>query len=304
MDCRTALEILDCVEISDRGPIGTPDRSDGDLAAAEAHLATCSRCARIAANRRQLDRQIRQTVRAVKLPRGGRERLLAQLAALETPIENAEVPVDGRLQPAISQAPAENADRAVTPEKQPRRRLWRGTVPVAACLVVAAVGFFSVVWLLTPRWSVDDVRVELAKINFDSFDSLRDYTGEAMASHIPSDPGWQKLEWRARQTAKGLPETSNPHQFAVFGFVIPSRQRRAINGLLAVVPRHRMRGAPAARSLSDALSAASSIDYLSARIGEAVSVAWTDGDVVYVCLVEGGADSLDNLKQILGGPAA
>jgi hypothetical protein len=63
-----------------------------------------------------------------------------------------------------------------------------------------------------------------------------------------------------------------------------------------------MRAPPAARSLSEGDPS----DYLPAQIGEgeAVSVAWTDGDVVYVCLVEGGADSLDTLKQLLGAPAA
>jgi hypothetical protein len=52
------------------------------------------------------------------------------------------------------------------------------------------------------------------------------------------------------------------------------------------------------------LSTAPSSGYLSAGIGETVSVAWTEDDVVYVCLVEGGEDSLATLRQILGASAA
>jgi hypothetical protein len=274
-----------------------------DLAAAEAHLAGCCRCAAIVENRRRLDRKIGRALRTVDLPRGGRQRLLAQLAALETAADDADLAMNTNNQPAAAQGTAGIAHVAKSPMAGPPRRqrpLWRGLVPVAACLVVAAVGFFSVIWLMTPRWSVEEVRLELAKINFDSLDSLRDYNGEAVANHLPADPGWQKLEWRFGKSAKGLPVGSNPHQFAVYGFVIPGRQRRPISGLLAVIPRHRMRALPEAQSLSEAPAS----DYLPAGIGESVGVAWTDGDVVYVCLVEGGADSLDILKRILGASAA
>jgi len=297
MDCRTALEILDC---EGTGLSGLPE---ADLAAADAHLAECCRCAAIVDNRRRLDRKIGRTLRTVNLPRGGRQRLLAQLAALETAAADPEVVIGTDIQPAVAQGTAESANVAVAPAEGPRRRqrlLWRGLIPVAARLVVAAIGFFSVIWLMTPRWSVEEVRLELAKINFDALESLRDYSGEAVANHLPADPGWQKLEWPTGKAAKGLPDGSNPHQFAVYGFVIPGRQRRPISGLLAVIPQHRMRAPPEAQSLSEA----SASDYLPARIGETVSVAWTDGDVVYVCMVEGGADSLDVLKRILGAPAA
>jgi hypothetical protein len=296
MDCRTALEILDC---EGTGISGLPE---ADLAAAEAHLAECCRCAAIVDNRRWLDRKIGRSLRTVNLPRGGRQRLLRQLAALET-AANTEVVIGTGIQPAVAPGTVERANVVKAPVEEPlrrQRRMWRGLVPVAACLVVAAIGFFSVIWLMTPRWSVEEVRLELAKISFDSLESLRDYNGDAVANHLPADPGWQKLEWPTGKAAKGLPDGSNPHQFAVYGFVIPGRQRRPISGLLAVIPRHRMRAPPEAQSLSEA----SASDYLPARIGETVSVAWTDGDVVYVCMVEGGADSLDVLKRILGAPAA
>ncbi len=310
MDCRTALEILDC---QGAGMSGLPE---GDLAAAEAHLVACAPCRAIVQNRRRLDRKIGRVLRAVNVPRGARERLFAQLAALETAAVASEPPAESRSSVGAT-SPAEVRDEmcvpaAITGERadialgpaeapsRPMRPMWRGLVPVAACLAVAAIGFFSVIWLMTPRWSVEEVRTQLARIDFDSLESLRDFNGKPAASALPADPGWQKLEWQSGKVAKGLPDSSSRYQFAVYGFVIPGRQRHPIRALLAVVPRRQMRAPPADRSFSTAQSS----DYLSARIGESVSVAWTDGDLVYVCLVEGGEDSLATLRQILGASAA
>jgi hypothetical protein len=204
------------------------------------------------------------------------------------------MPAAGTTEPAhVAQAPGE------VPRGR-QRSLWRGLVPVAACLAFAAIGFFGVIWLMTPRWSVEEVRLQLARIDFDSLEALRNFNGDPAASHLPAEPGWQKLEWRCGQSAKGLPAPAGKHQFAVYGFVIPSRQHHPIRGLLAVVPLRQMRAPPVDQSLS----AAPSSGYLPALIGETVSVAWTDGDVVYVCLVEGGEDSLATLRQILGASAA
>jgi hypothetical protein len=314
MNCRSALEILDC-----QGA-GLSGVREGDLAAAEAHLVGCARCRAIVQNRRRLDRKIGRVLRAVNVPRGARERLFAQLAALETAAVASEPPEDRRtsvgatspveFRNEICVPPAITSDRADIAQgpaqglaevpSRPKRPLWRGLVPVAACLAVAAIGFFSVIWLMTPRWSVEEVRLQLARIDFDSIESLRDFNGKPAASRLPADPGWQKLEWLSGKVAKGLPDASSRHQFAVYGFVIPGRQRHPIRGLLAVVPRRQMRAPPTDESLSTAQSS----DYLSARIGESVSVAWTDGDLVYVCLVEGGEDSLATLRQILGASAA
>lgn len=310
MDCRTALQILDCERA------GTSDLPAGDLAAAEAHLAGCRRCRAIVQNRRRLDRKIGRVLRAVDVPRGARERLFAQLAALETAAVASEQPADGRTDDAAKASfdvreegcvgPAGTAGRAdfvrVRAEEPggPKRSLWRGLVPVTACLAVAAIAFFGVVWLMTPRWSVDEVRLQLARVDFGSLEALGDFNGKPVASHLPAEPGWQKLEWRCGQSAKSLPDASSKHQFAVYGFVVPGRQRHPIRGLLAVVPRRQMRAPPTAQSLSTAPSSG----YLSAGIGETVSVAWTEDDVVYVCLVEGGEDSLATLRQILGASAA
>jgi hypothetical protein len=304
MDCRTALEILDRRGNAHSGP---PDR---DLVAAEAHLNECRRCRMIVQNRRRLDRKVGRVLRAVDVPRDAQERLLAQLVELEAAAVVAESPAEtrgdsqtaGGVTLPVEAVAADHADLAqpALAATRFRRRMWPGLVPVAACLAVAAIGFFSVVWLMTPRWSVEEVGQLLAKVDFDSLKVLRNFSGDPAASRLPADPGWQKLDWRLKQVPKALPDMTSRHQFAVYGFVIPGRQHHSSRGLLAVIPRRQMRAPPADQSLS----AAPSGGYLAAGIGDSVSVAWTEGDVVYVCLIEGGEDSLNTLRQILGPSAA
>jgi hypothetical protein len=87
---------------------------------------------------------------------------------------------------------------------------------------------------------------------------------------------------------------------AVYAFDVP-KTRGAVRGLMAVIPRSRIRGLPVA----DSLASASPMDgYVPARIGESICVAWRQGDFVCVCLLKGGADSLEALQNALGEPAA
>jgi hypothetical protein len=312
MDCRTALEILDC---QGTGPCGVSDR---DLAVASAHLAECSQCRAILRDRRRLDRKIGRVMRAVVVPRDAKERLLTQLAALEAAPHATDAVAENRaanevafsfeIRDAAQRPPAANADHpdvvhgSMQPPPSRRWPMWRTLVPLSACVAVAVIAFFSVLWLMMPRWSVEDVRLQLARLDFNSLEALRNFDGDPAVSPLPADPGWHKLEWQCRQIPKGWPDTSSRHQFAVYGFVVPSRQRHPIRGLLAVVPRRQVSTIPQAQSIGTAPSG----DYFSARLGEgeAVCVAWTEGDVVYVCLVEGGEEPLSTLRQMLGASAA
>ncbi len=256
-------------------------------------------------------------MRAVVVPRDAQERLLAQLADLEAApyareaapgsqteaaeISSIDVPHEIHRPPAAIAEQSQVVPAPVKAAARSQRPMWRALVPVSACAVVAAIAFFSAIWLMTPRWSVDEVRVQLTRVDFDLLETLKNFQGEPAARQLPADPGWHKLEWRCRQVAKGWPDSSGRHQFAVYGFMIPSRQRHAVRGLLAVVPRRQVSDPPEAQSIG----AAPSGDYFSARLGEgeALRVAWTEGDVVYVCLVVGGEEPLTTLRQMLGASA-
>jgi hypothetical protein len=336
MDCRAALEILDCLHPDGAGPAGAGTHGGGpaegsglpefDLQSAREHVAQCARCASIVERRRSFDRTIGRIVRDVDVPQRGLERLLASIAALDAvPARSGgdhENPSSdpAAVDPLPAAAPQDRAAPvpatmglpvAVPPASVPstpdqeiatvtRRRLWRGLLPLSACVVVAAAAFFGVVWLLTPRWTVDDVRRDLAGLDLETLQALPDFNGEAAAVSPPADANWENLEWCCGQTPKGAPPRSR-HVYAIYGFVIQDARRGPIKGLLAVIPRHRVRGAPAAGSLA----AVSSSEYVpDARLGESVSVAWTSGDRVCVCLLQGGADSLSLLQQRLDMPAA
>jgi hypothetical protein len=293
MDCRRALEIL---EFSDResGCASADFCSADDLAAAEGHLESCESCAQTVRNWRQLDRAIGQVMRGVPIPRGAQQRLLAQLAALETK------PIGSGCDVAASE-PNPSSDQLARPAQPSkplsRRRFLRGLVPVAACVGVAGIGFFSVVWLFAPRWSVEQVSQELAKLDFDSLQTLGNFAGSD--AHLAKEAGWERL--LGEQRAKGLPAA--PNLIAVYGFDIPkSRRHGPARGLVAVIPRNRVRNLPAADSLA---TASPTSEYVQeARLGESVCVAWQQGDVVCVCLIQGGPDSLSTLQGILEQPSA
>ena len=320
MDCRQALQILE-FDGGDAGASLSEVYSSEERAAAQAHLESCPACARTVGNRRDLDRTIGQVMRAVPIPRGAQQRLLARLSELET----ADADVDaGRTavvpagaselkglhsggeegarngQPSPSAAPLVKPARPIQVTRlTSRRRFLKRLVPLSA-LVVALVGFFGVVSFFTPRWSVEEVSGALAKVDFESLGNLPDFTGKDAAAHLPSDSGWERLHWKCGTEARGLPLASNV--IAVYGFDIPkTRHTGAVRGLIAVIPRARIRKLPR----SDSLATASSLsEYLESRIGtDSVCVAWQQDDVVCVCLIQ-GPDSLSTLQSVLQQPSA
>jgi len=311
MDCRQALQILE-FDAGDAGDSLAEVYSAEERAAAETHVESCPACARTVQHRRDLDRSIGQVMRAVPIPRGAQQRLLARLSELETADSGTDA---GRTAVVPAGAGGEEAGRNGQPSpstaslveparpiqatrRASRRRFLKSLVPLTACLVVALVGFFGVVWYFTPRWSVDDVSGALAEVDFGSLGSLADFKGSDAVAHFPSEPGWERLDWKCGTLAKGLPFA--PNVIAVYGFDIPkTRHTGAVRGLIAVIPRNRIRNVPQADSLATA-----SIEYLEARIGTgSVCVAWQQGDVVCVCLIQ-GPDSLSTLQGVLQQPSA
>ena len=294
MDCRTALETLDC------DMDGLTGADDADVRAAKAHLAECPRCLAILESRRRLDRKIGRVMRTVDIPLGAKEQLVTRLVALETDASSPNPDAAASVATPLARiAVGETAAARPANPSRPARRATSKWVPVAACVALAAIGFFSVIWLMTPRWTVAEVRQQLAQLDFGTLDSLREFSGDSPASQLPPDLSWQKLNWSCHKIAKGWPDAGG-HQFAVYGFVLPGRQRHTVRGLLAVIPQGQMRSPPEEQSLLTAQF----VDYLSAQIGESVSVAWTENGLVYVCVIEGGEESLNTLRQMLGPSAA
>jgi hypothetical protein len=287
MDCRQALQILE-FDGGDAGGSLAEIYSAEERAAAEAHLESCPACARTVANRQDLARTIGRVMRAVPIPRGAQQRLLARLSELEIADADTDagrtavVPASaselnglhsdggeaGRNgQPSLSPAPSVKPARPIqVTGRVSRRRFLKRLVPLTACLAVALVGFFGVVWIFKGK-----------------------------DASLPSE--WERL---CGTKAKGL--SLAPNVIAVYGFDIPNpRHTGAVRGLIAVIPRARIRKLPKADSLATASSLS---EYLESRIGtDSVCVAWQQGDVVCVCLIQ-GPDSLSTLQSALQQPSA
>jgi hypothetical protein len=258
-------------------------------------------------------------MREVPVPRGAQQRLLAQISELEAAeaaetgagtgqrLGAGEIAAAEPSVSALSDGPLSRDGRPTSSAKvlgKPsisrvsRRRFLRGLVPVAAC-AVAMLGFFGVVWLFTPRWTVDDISKSLAEIDFQTLGALGDFTGKDTLA-LPKESGWDRLKWEGVPPAKGLPVAAD--LIAVYGFVVPpTRHNGPVNGLIAVIPKRLVRNPPPAGSLA---AASLTSGYLQARIGESVSVAWQQGDFVCVCLIQGGPDSLSTLQAMLQQPSA
>jgi nitrate reductase NapE component len=254
-------------------------------------------------------------MREVPIPRGAQQRLLARLSEMETAdadtdagptaVVLAGAPESNGLhsdgeeagrngQPLPSTAPLAKPARPIQiTGRASRRRFLKRLVPLTACLAVALVGFFGVVWIFTPSFSVEDVSKSLAKVDFESLGTLSNFKGKDAS--LPSE--WERL---CGTKAKGL--SLAPNVIAVYGFDIPNpRHTGAVRGLIAVIPRARIRKLPKADSLATASSLS---EYLESRIGtDSVCVAWQQGDVVCVCLIQ-GPDSLSTLQSALQQPSA
>jgi hypothetical protein len=311
MDCRQALQILE-FDLPDTDGLPEEICSAEEHAAALAHLESCPACVRTVLNRRELDRTIGRVMRTVAIPRGAQQRLLAQIVELEAAGTIASTTASDDSSPDANDGIAAGAGRSpavdsevpsiipAKPLSRPtRRRFLKSMVPLTACLAVALTGFFGVVWFFSPRWTVADVSQSLTEIDFASLQALPDFTGGGGAAQLPGEPGWEHLKWQCDKQAKGLPLAAN--MIAVYGFDVRTRQPEPIQGLIAVIPRNRVRNPPSETSLTMAVPTSG---YLTARIGESVCVAWQEGDYVYVCLVRGGPDSLSRLQQLLEQPAA
>ncbi len=301
MDCQRALDILDCVR-----PLAAEGSAD-EMEAANEHLAHCPNCAAIVRGRRQFDRRIGRLMRAVEVPAGGRERLLAVLAGAPESPDHGSSSQNGSADPSVAVGTAavptgntQSVRRAGPSTLFSRRRILKVAAPAAACALLAATAFFGVVWILTPRLSVDDVCRRLAKIDLGELQSLPEFRGQG-GEGPPTEPGWQSVDWCCSRVAKQVSATPGGTPFPVYGFQL-RHDRRKVVVLLAAIPRNRIANPPAAGSLA----AASAIGYVTAKNGdgEAVTVAWTSGDLIYVCVVQGGADSLELLQRRVETPPA
>ncbi len=191
-----------------------------------------------------------------------------------------DVPIpDGLKDRLLVRLAASEQAVAAKPQRVNRRRLLTVTAGLAASLV--AGGLF---WIAAP--AAEPIPVT----------AIRDAAGALLAGRLEAAPfegtfspqlsrDFFRQRLSVREPAVGLLD----HRVAAWQF--QSNGRRPLHGVLAAIPVDQVTTPPAARSLADR-------EY----VVDANSVTWREGDVVYVCYVDGGIDEL--LRRLGSGPIA
>lgn len=191
-----------------------------------------------------------------------------------------DVPVPGDLRERLL-ATLSNTGRSipVAPRRISRRRLLVAVTGLAASLV--AGGLFWAGATSAEPVTVAEIRLAATELLGRSGEVVP-FQGD-FSPELPSGNLRQRL--RFREPAVGLLD----HRVAAWQF--HANGRRPLNGILAVVPADALATLPAARTLADR-------EY----VIDGNSVAWQEGDFVYVCYVDGGIDEL--LRRLDSGPIA
>ncbi len=267
MDCLTALELLDCVR-PDSGDLELPEFAD-----ARAHLAECAVCRAEFDRRQQFDSEVARVASDLPIPTSLRMSLLAGLSGQVAEFAGADS-VDAR--PADSRL------------ARPLRRA-RLAASLAACLLIAAVS--AALWRSGPtRFSLAMVQssldLNLPKVTFD----------ETFPVDLPS--AWMSHPGlRVSETLSGIDLDDRPgHDAAAAYFAFSVGRGAPVRGVLVAIPAVRIEKLPAATSFNRA-----PVAYPQADV---VSVAWHEGDLVYLCFVSGNTTLLERIQRGMTGAAA
>lgn len=297
MDCRTVLDLLELP-----APADPVDEADLRRAEALSHVAECPTCAATRGLRERFDRRIGRTLRDVPLPAGLRNDLLAALAAAETDVPESAadgVPVANGAPVAVAEAVATipTADRLVPVATAPAgRRRWLRTLIVGASVLAAAgvlgaIGWWRIRDAAEPVVDLAEVRRELAA----RFDELPQAETAGLAETIPLPTyAWPSRAVAFDPTARAWTRPEGRTLGTVYRFEIREPGRAPVSAAILALPADRVLPLPAARHL-----AATGTEYVMTAEARFATAAWQDGDVVYVCLVRSGGDTLDRLRRAL-----
>ncbi len=280
MDCRSALEILDCVRA------GSHDLQEPELFDAKAHVETCAACDETFRERQMLDRRIGELMRDVAVPTGLFDRLSA-----------AVVPALAEEEPTVEASPAgdtmspHRATATASAHTQLRRRRMRIAAGLAACLsLVAAIWIFS--GKSAPTLTVDEIwnTVPLEQSVVDRLDAF----DESFAAALPG-VGWDSQELTF-DVKKGFGKArGGGHQMALVRFTYPARDKSSLMGMLAIIPKKAVKDA---NTLGTSF-ASGQVNYTNRDSGVYATVSWTAGDFVYVCFVPDTEEARERLAHVL-----
>ena len=273
MDCHTALEILEVVRPD------SADRMEPEVVEASDHVENCRLCEDHFLARRHFDRRLGQMMREVPVPPGLKSRLLAELGFPETspdPVADAE-PIPVRLA---------EPDEASVPQGRARRRARMLAFVSSALALTVLVTFFVVRSSQSPAWTLAELRHE-ARTAFQSFEELPIFNGDFDA-RLP-EHGWESRAISIVEPPRGFPPDLARHSAALYYFALRDGRRPPVVGILLVTTKQSVTEPP-------------ENPYFNAEgvgSGPLSTVAWTEGEFVYVCVIDGGGNSLERLERAL-----
>lgn len=278
MNCLNALEIIDVVPTHGGPPEGC-DLQGATIDEAARHVQNCPTCQTVVRRRQEIDERIGQLTRDVPVPAGLRERLLARLEC--EPIS------PGRATPATTvQPPAPQSPVSQSPVSQPmgkpalrsRRRVLVSAV--ATCVMAAlSVGVWKLAISRPASLSMDEIAGYALSdgLTADDLPAIGQFQG-GLAVQLPKT--MQKLS-RMPAFRQLVDPQLGERQIAIYFFTIAGRK-----GRLAVIPAALVKDLPVATSFPG----------VPLYIGRYWTTAWVEGNVMYLCCVEGGDDKV--LRQL------
>lgn len=289
MDRQTALDILEAVRP------GTADEAEPEVLAAVEAVRHDRAAAATLARRQDVDCRIAAAMQDVAVPPAAKAQLLARMlhaapslaaepAAANPPAETAVVhePTPVPAVASSSDSPAlPGADVRRTPpsnRRLTRRHVLRAAAAVALLVLIAA-GFL---WRqrasgFGPTVTLDQIARSVPTIDVDP----QPFTGRFEPS-LPATSGWSNVRFAAAPQAVLVGDPPQ-RQAAAYPFAIAVRRGQTVQGWILTAPVDRVSDPPPADSFQ-----LSSVRYENGL----ASVAWTEGKLVYVCVVRGGEEAL------------
>lgn len=285
MDRQTALDILESVRP------GTADESEPEVQAAAEAVREDRDAAATLARRQEIDCRIAAAMQDIAVPAAAKARLLARMLHSETATpasaqseKSAEAGV--AREAAVTPLPRESVDGSIpsTPAtagsavRQTRRKVLATAIAAATILMLLGLGLF---WKQRLSGFGPSITLEeLARSVPAPTTEPQPFTGRFVPAP-PATLGWSG----SRLSIASAPQAAfiDDRQAAAYQFMIPVRRNQTVNGWIVVAPANRIADPPPADSFQLA-----SVRYENGL----ASVAWTEGNLVYVCVVRGGEEAL------------
>ncbi|MDA0835876.1 MAG: hypothetical protein O3A29_21590, partial [Planctomycetota bacterium] len=278
--------------ILDAAQADARDLWEPDMAPAAVHLETCRNCQSVLQKKNRFDLAFGVAVRDVTVPSGLKQRMLAAIAvdsscgssSLLSDIQQVGTDEEMTVAAPTEETTLSGVAATATLENRPRRqRLW--WISTAAVALIVALSSF---WF----WPTEDHSGSLDELlaGFAVHGQYQTPFDENFSVKLPAE-GWDAKPLQI-EGPFGFASAHSSHDLAaVYRFRLAARHR-PLQGKLIAIPISRIANPPSPSTIFE-VAAESSSD------GSYSHAAWTEGEFVFVCYVDGHAGNFTALQQAL-----